>query len=250
MFIKQFVFFVVSICSFMFTANAPAYQALIFDCDGVLVDSEQLKFKAWQSALADIKIDFQEKEYLPLVGYDSQHIARAIADLKLRDFDKKALIIKKDRIYHQLQKQGVKPIQNAVLFLKQALSQKKKLGLKIAIASSAARSEIIENLQQLGVEPTQFDFIISGKDDLKHIQDPHGVNKPKPYIYQICAKTLNVAPKQCLVFEDSSAGVLAASAAGMDVIAIPNAFTQHQDFSAALKIATFKEIDITTLTTH
>ncbi len=66
----------------------------------------------------------------------------------------------------------------------------------------------------------------------------------------MCAKTLNVAPNQCLVFEDSHAGILAAASAGMDVIAIPNAFTRHQDFSAAQKIAKFKEINITTLATH
>ncbi len=119
--VKRLLFCITIIFSLLFTINAPAYQALIFDCDGVLVDSEQLKFKAWQRALADIKIDFQEAGYLPLVGYDSQHIAKAIAALKLRNFDNDALIIKKDRIYHQLQKQGVTPIPDAVAFLKLAI---------------------------------------------------------------------------------------------------------------------------------
>lgn len=233
--------------SFFQTSTSVAYQALIFDCDGVLVDSEALKFKAWQTVLADIAIDFKEQEYLPLVGFDSRHIANAIATHKQRHLDFDKLIVKKDSLYRSLQKQGVTQLPDAVAFLKLAIANKEKLGLKIAIASSASRIEILENLLQLGVEPASFDFIISGKDDLKIIQDPEGVNKPKPYIYQICAQMLEVDPSQCLVFEDSHAGVIAAKSAGMNVIAIPNAFTKNQDFSAAIKIAEFKEMDITTL---
>ena len=245
-YLKRLVLGLLIIGSFIHTTTALAYQVLIFDCDGVLVDSEALKFKAWQTVLADIAIDFKEQEYLPLVGFDSQHIAKAIATQKQRHLDFEAIIGKKDHLYQTLQKQGVAQLADAVAFLKLAIAKKEELGLKIAIASSASRIEILENLCQLGVDPADFDFIISGKDDLKMIQDPEGVNKPKPYIYQICAQTLEVEPSQCLVFEDSYAGVLAAKRAGMDVIAIPNAFTKNQDFSAAIKIAEFKDMDITT----
>lgn len=234
----------VLVLSLMVTHSVNAYQALIFDCDGVLVDSEHLKFTAWKMALADETINFQENDYLPLVGYDSVHIINAISEQNRFSFNKAAVIVKKERIYHDLQKQGITPLPDAVNFLKLAIAKKEALGLKIAIASSAPKREILENLQQLGISPSSFDLIISGKDDLQHIDDASGVNKPKPYIYQICAKTLDVHPSQCLVFEDSSAGVWAAARAGMDVIAIPNRFTQDQDFSPALKIAEFKDIKI------
>uniref|UniRef100_A0A0Q9Y9B4 Phosphorylated carbohydrates phosphatase n=1 Tax=Candidatus Berkiella aquae TaxID=295108 RepID=A0A0Q9Y9B4_9GAMM len=118
------------------------------------------------------------------------------------------------------------------------------MNLKVAIASSASQKEILENLRQLDINPKELDHIISGSDDLRHIHDPEGVNKPKPYIYQRCAQALNVPPKLCLVFEDSHAGVVAADRAGMNVIAIPNRYTMHQDFSMAKKIVTFNEIDL------
>ncbi len=226
---------------------AHAYQALIFDCDGVLVDSEQHKFQAWHTALAEQAIDFPEHNYLPLVGYDSKHIARAIAAQSQRPFDQGAIIKRKNQLYQARQQQGITPLPDAVAFLKLAIKQKEKLGFKIAIASSAPKQEILENLRQLQINPADLDYIISGSDDLRFIQDPEGVNKPKPYIYQICAKQLGIEPQQCLVFEDSSAGVDAAFYAGMDVIAIPNRYTAHQNFNHALKVAQFNEFDIARL---
>lgn len=248
--VRRIFLFITVIVNLLISGLAQGYAALIFDCDGVLVDSEELKFKAWQTALKEQAIDFKENEYLPMVGYDSVHIAKAIALSKSLPFDQKAIIKRKDQVYDQLQKQGVTPLPDALSFLKLAIARKEELDLKIAIASSAPKAEILENLHQLGIDPNSFDYIISGKDDLKHIQDPEGVNKPKPYIYQVCAKALGVEPSQCLVFEDSQAGVTAAALAGMNVIAVPNSFTQHQDFSGALNIATFKDLDLYTLSSN
>lgn len=224
-----------------------AYQALIFDCDGVLVDSEYHKFQAWHAALAEQAIDFPEHHYLPLVGYDSKHIAHAIATQNQRPFDQDAIIKRKNQLYHARQQQGITQLPDAVAFLKLAIKQKETLGFKIAIASSAPKQEILENLRQLHINPADLDYIISGSDDLHFIRDPEGVNKPKPYIYQICAKQLGVKPEQCIVFEDSSAGVDAAFYAGMDVIAIPNRYTKQQNFKHALKVAQFSDIDLASL---
>lgn len=221
-----------------------AYQAIIFDCDGVLVDTEHLKFLAWQQALVNFKVELQESDYLPLVGYSSNAIATAIKKQKNHDFNDEDVITQKNKIYVLLQKQGVPLLDEAVNFLKLIITQKKTLGIKIAIVSSAPHREILENLRQLGIPPTDFEAILSGSDDLKHIHDPQGTNKPKPYIYQLAAQTLGVQARDCLVFEDSGAGVIAAAQAGMNVIAIPNAYTSTHDFSLALKIATFSEIDL------
>lgn len=129
-------------------------------------------------------------------------------------------------------------------FLKWAIAKKSELKLKIAIASSAPHDEILENLRQLAISPADFDAILSGSDDLKHIRDPEVSNKPKPYIYQLAAQKLNVQPLDCLVFEDSGAGVIAAAKAGRAVIAVPNAYTNKHDFSLSMKTATFKAIDL------
>ena len=71
------------------------------------------------------------------------------------------------------------------------------------------------------------------------IHDPEGKNKPKPYIYLEASKRLNIIPEHCLVFEDTEAGIEAATKAGMITIAVPNWMTKEQNFSKANKIIQF-----------
>lgn len=221
-------------------ANA-AVKAVIFDCDGVLVDTENLKFQAWREALNKYKIDFILEDYLPLVGHSSEKIAAEIEHQKKTQFDKTRLIQEKNAIYKARQAEGVPAIPEAVTFLKTLLKNKAEYQVAVGLASSASHAEINRNLQSIGVNPKDFDAIASGDDDLKHIKDAEGTNKPKPYIYQIIAKTLKVAPDQCIVFEDTQAGVEAAYSAGMRVFGTPNEFTQNHDFSKTVKVMSFKD---------
>jgi beta-phosphoglucomutase len=218
--------------------------AIIFDCDGVLVDTEFLKYQAWMQALKAHQIDFTLEDYMPLVGGSSKNIMAAIANEKQLTLDQDKLIKNKNGIYEKLQLEGVPPIPDAINFLNKILSLKIEYRIKIGLASSASRQEILENLKQMGVNHQQFDEIISGSDDLKDIIDPEGTNKPKPYIYKRIAERLGVNPKECLVFEDSAAGVNSAADAGMVVIATPNRFTENHDFSKAMEISNFSEITI------
>ena len=91
------------------------------------------------------------------------------------------------------------------------------------------------NLKHIGLEH-EFDLIISGSDDLESYMDGDGKNKPKPYIYLEASKRLNISPEHCLVFEDTEAGIEAATTAGMIAIAIPNWMTKEQNFSKANKV--------------
>lgn len=103
------------------------------------------------------------------------------------------------------------------------------------LASSAPRSEILFNLRQIGLEQA-FDLIISGSDDLYAYIDSQGTNKPKPYIYLEASKQLDIFPHRCLVFEDTQAGIEAATGAGMIAVAIPTWITEGQDFSKAKQV--------------
>jgi beta-phosphoglucomutase len=209
----------------------PVVQAIIFDCDGVLVDTEQLKYEAWQQALAPHGVEFTLQDYLPMVGYSSQRILQMIESLKGLAWPV-AVIADKDSRYRQLQAQGVAPLQPAVDYAQHLAKQSQ---VKLALASSAPRSEILVNLKQVGLEAA-FDLIVSGSDDLSAYQDPTGVNKPKPYIYLEAAKRLQVDPAACLVYEDTAAGIEAAAGAGMAAIAVPNRFTRGHDFRLATLI--------------
>lgn len=218
-------------------ASADLYyktKAIIFDCDGVLVDTEYLKFLAWQEALATYSVDFSIEEYMPLVGHSSKNILVMIERSKRLKLPEQIIDLKNDK-YKLLQKQGVQAIQPMLDFAKALSENKKRLALKLGLASSASKEEILINLQQIGLE-NAFDFVISGSDDLEDYIDAEGKNKPKPYIYIETAKRLNILPEFCLVFEDTAAGVDAAASAGMTIIAVPNQFTVNQDFSKASSV--------------
>lgn len=233
----RLVFICFSLILALFHSVAVAsVKAVIFDCDGVLVDTEYLKFEAWREALAKHNINFTIEDYLPLVGHSSEKIASEIEKQKNAHFDQKIVISEKNVFYKARQAQGVPPIPEAVTFLKSILENKAKYNIKLGLASSAPHAEINRNLSSIGVNPKDFDAIASGDDDLKHIVDPEGTNKPKPYIYQIIAKSLSVVPEECIVFEDTNAGVEAAATAGMKAYAVPNKFTEKQDFKKAVQV--------------
>lgn len=209
-------------------------EAIIFDCDGVLVDTEYLKFLAWQEALATKDISFSLEEYMPLVGHSSKNILLAMQQQKNLNIPEEVIELKETK-YRALQKAGVSPIPKMVALAKHLSQEKKQLGIKLGLASSAPTAEILQNLQQIGLAEA-FDLVISGSDDLGNYVDPQGTNKPKPYIYIEAAKRLQVSASQCLVFEDTAAGIQAAASAGMIAIAVPNSFTTQQDFSLAKEV--------------
>jgi HAD superfamily hydrolase (TIGR01509 family) len=241
--IKNILFKLVMLCMFsksfdlfasISTSFSNGMEAVIFDCDGVLVDTEYLKFLGWQKALASLNIELSIEEYKAVAGHSSKKIMETLQDMKGIVIPEEAIHLRRAE-YRKLQEQGVTPIKEMVEFA-HCLSQNKVIwGIKLGLASSASTNEILFNLKQIGLDQA-FDLIISGTDDLNDYKDLEGKNKPKPYIYLEASKQLNIAPERCLVFEDSEAGVEAASKAGMVTIAIPNRITAKQNFSKANKI--------------
>lgn len=234
--VQRFFFFLVTIFSLCSSSFVFAYDAIIFDCDGVLVDTEYTKFLAWKEALAHYHIPFTLEEYKVVLGNSSKRSMAMIMAAKKIKLPAKEVISKKNKIYKKLHAQSApKEIHPAVLLVRELVKNKESLHIKLGLASSPSKAEIMRNLKAVGLE-NAFDIIISGHDDLKDIHDPEGTNKPKPYIYERAAKWLHVAPEKCLVFEDSSAGVAAASQAGMTVFAVPNQYTKQQNFSKATRV--------------
>lgn len=232
--LTAYLVFVLAGGSSLLYANSPVFQAIIFDCDGVLVDTEYLKYLAWKEALETKGVPFSIEEYMPLVGYSSKNILQMIRDAKNMPIPDEVIEIKNVK-YKHLQKQGVPPIPEMVNFALRLAKSKQELGVQLALASSAPKEEILSNLKQIGLENI-FDLIISGSNDLNAYRDPEGTNKPKPYIYIESAKRLGISPEFCLVIEDTKAGVDAAASAGMIVIAVPNQFTLTHDFASAHRI--------------
>lgn len=215
----------------LLTSFEKPIQAILFDCDGVLVDTEYLKFLAWQKAFGCREIPFSIDEYEPLIGYTTEAILQKLKVSKGLDIEDEVVLLRK-KFYHELQQQGVPPIEKMVHLVQQLIDEKEDLKIRLGVVSSASTEEIGCNLKHIGLS-TGWDIVVSGTDDLDAYIDDEGKNKPKPYIYLEAARQLELQPTQCLVFEDTEAGIEAAFSAGMHVIAVPNMHTQKQNFSKA-----------------
>lgn len=205
-------------------------KGIIFDCDGTLVESEHVHLQAWKMALQKRGFELQEEFFYTLAGQPAEAISEKLYELIKVDCPE-AIASDKRFFYRQLQKTGVVPISRTIAFLKEL----KKYDLKLAVASAAPKNEIMVSLNLAEIE-NDFHHIISGVEDLIHIQDPEGVNKPKPYIYLHTAQVLGLQPNECVAFEDTFFGVKSAKTAGLKTIAVPNIYTKLQDFSQADQI--------------
>jgi len=224
-------------------------KAIIFDCDGTLIDNGIGYFLDWQHALqcqgyelnADAFWDFMNKNRLVgapgadevIVQYCCELLGRKCADEILKD--KKTFSTALHQTYE------FPAIEPTVNFLRALGKEKANLGLKIGLASANTKENIIRVLKRLNVDQ-YFDVIVSA-DDLSEYSDPEGINKPKPYIYLQAAKLLGLHPEQCAAIEDSRTGISSAVSAGCIAIAIPNAYTAQQDLSHAhLKVISFVDM--------
>lgn len=239
--VRAFIFIGLFMANLLFS-ELPI-KAIIFDCDGTLVDSEEAHLSAWRRTLQNRGHDLTLEQCLLYTGKPASVIAELIAET-IGCSCSDEILAEKRAYYRELHQQGLPPIEATVDFLKRLANEKERLGFKLGVASAAIKSEILSNLRFLGIEEL-FDIILSGQDDLKHYADPEGVNKPKPYIYLHAMKKLGVFPAECVVIEDSSTGVNSGVSAGCFTIAIPNIYTRDQDLSNAhLRIESFADINV------
>lgn len=218
-------------------------KAILFDCDGTLVDSEYAHYLGFQLALQEMGHQLIFDDFHEYVGISDLIVASVLADRIGQDCSK-LLFEKKNSNYSKLCRSGLPPIEHTVNFLKSLADEKEKLGIKLGVCSAARKIDILTHLQHLGVE-NLLDLVLSGEDDLNDYADPEGVNKPKPYIYLHAMKELNVTAKECVVIEDSIPGITAGVSAGCLTIAVPTDYTRRLDLSHAhLQLDSFADIGI------
>lgn len=220
-----------------------AIKAIIFDCDGTLVDSEDAHRSSWRQTAENYGFEISPEEFLGHVGKPDIVIARMLAEMRGAPSADILFNQKRDYFLEHLHK-GFPPIHGTVQFVHQLIKQKDILGLKIAVASAAPKYEILTNLKMLGLDKA-FDIVLSGHEDLTDYNDPEGVNKPKPYVYLHTAALLGVSPFECIVIEDSHTGVAAGANAGCITVAVPNLHSQHHDLSrATFKLETLADMTV------
>ncbi|MDF2820833.1 MAG: HAD-superfamily hydrolase, subfamily variant 3 [Clostridiales bacterium] len=207
-------------------------KAVLFDMDGVIVDSEPMHGEAVLLTLKDFGIYVEMEFFNQFIGSTNIYLwGEAIKEFNLDttveellkiQLEKKRLLIEKDG--HQ----GIEGITELVKDLK-------KNGIKLAVASSSALPYIKEVITKLGLLE-YFDELVSGED----VPNP----KPAPDVFYKAAKVLGVEASECVVIEDSKNGVNAAKNAGMPCIGFINLNSGNQDLSNAnILIEGFEEVD-------
>lgn len=195
--------------------------AVIFDMDGLMIDSETVSRLAFDQAIKDFGGDgLSEEENIKYIGITDLDGAEDIIKTKKLKISKEELIDRKQKYYTQSLKEKI-IVRPGLMDLFKDLKNK---GIKMAIASSSQRQSIEIVIDKLDIKK-YVDFYCSGRDVKR--------GKPFPDVFLKAAAGLGVDPKDCLVLEDAPKGVEAGKSAGMIVFAIPSRETKGGDFSKA-----------------
>jgi len=211
---------------------ASRFDAIIFDMDGVLIDSEPLHFEVLNEVLAEDGQVLSRAENEEFIGTTTEamwqtliarrRLLRSMTDYRTRY----------DEILLRKLLQPREPAPGVV----ELIQRGRELGMRLAVASSSRRIWIDATLQSLGVS-NAFDAIVSG-DDVER-------GKPDPRIYLLAAKRVGIPPQRCLAIEDSPNGVQSARRAGMVVLGVRTSYTAHLRLDGAERIVdSLAELDL------
>ena len=188
-------------------------QAIIFDCDGTLVDSMPVHFVAWHETMERHGIVFPEARFYALGGVPSDRIIEMLANEQGVELDSVAVAHEKEQAFLDRIELLV-PIEAVLTVARQ------NRGIKpIAVASGGVRPIIEKQLEQISIHDW-FDAIVTAEDTTNH--------KPEPDVFLEAARRLGTEAKHCLVFEDADLGVEAARRAGMQCIDVRSFFTPRR----------------------
>lgn len=199
-------------------------EAVIFDMDGVLIDTEPLHYRCWKEILKErYKVDLDYEVYMPCIGSTRGFLRDLIREnygIDFNNLDEMNAIMKEKKA--QIIKEEGFPQMPGV---KEALKQLCERGLKLAVASSSPENEIREAMTKLDLIQ-YFDSLTSG-DQVEH-------PKPAPDTFLLAAKRLGMEADKCLVIEDSTNGGKAAKAARMKCVWLHNPHSGQQEIENAI----------------
>ncbi|MBT8330394.1 MAG: HAD family phosphatase [Desulfofustis sp.] len=194
-------------------------EALIFDMDGTLVDSERTHWLAWRQTLAADGMDIPDyAEFKKYVGVSDEQMAQEFSAAANPSLDPRNLVTRKCSTYLDLVPQ-IELLPGVVETL-----ERWKGRFAMAVASSSPHRELIALLEHHGLRE-RFIQVVGG--------DMVPKKKPAPDIYQMVVALLGLTPAACVAFEDSQSGVSAAKSAGLTAVAVPHAMTLGHDFGNA-----------------
>lgn len=191
------------------------YKAILFDMDGVLIESEWLMRASAIQALADYGIKAEHEDFVEFTGMGEDRFVGGVAEKHGHAY----VTAMKDLAYDYYGQRVMKEahIPNGVKEMLQALHCK---GITLAVCSAADLRKVRYNIQAIGVDESIFTALVTGSDVER--------KKPFPDIYLEGARRVGMNPENCLVVEDAISGIQAAHAAGMDAVGVPTTFSKEE----------------------
>lgn len=182
-------------------------MVLIFDMDGVIVDNHQFHFESFVEFGKRHQLTISRKDFEPFFGRTNEVIMKSLFGNDISKEDILALANEKEAIYRELYQPFIKPLEGLTEFLQLAASR----GIPIALATAAPNENVEFTLRETGLTK-YFDAVTDSSMVTR--------GKPDPQVYLLTAAKLGVLPGDCIVFEDSVPGIVAAKNAGMRVIGV------------------------------
>jgi beta-phosphoglucomutase len=200
-------------------------RAVIFDMDGVLVDSGAHHRQAWRAVLHELGVAPAQAEFWRLtIGRPSVEAVPFLLGRATPYDEAYRVAARKHDHYRRLSREGPPAVRGVATFVSALAAQ----GVPRAVATSAARWDADRLLRLVGLRD-RFDVLVAAEDVRR--------GKPDPEVYVLAAQGLGVPPAHCLVFEDAVVGVQAARRAGMRVIGVSTAHTETELVAAGAERA-------------
>jgi|SRR5688572_25283114 len=213
-------------------------KALIFDFDGLILDTETPEVLVWQNIYNEHGFELPIHEWEKTVGgygistFDAAEHLALLSSGRLDPVSSKLRYRKEsDEIIHA---------SSILPGIMEMISQAKSNGLKVAIGSSSPHSWVDTHAKRLGIFDL-FDTVVC-QDDVEP-----GKTKPHPDIYLKVLEQLEVKNDEAIVFEDSPNGVLASQRAGVFVVAVPNGLTSRMNVTGDLTVSSLAELSLQSL---
>jgi len=191
-------------------------KGVLFDMDGILLDSEHLTSEAAIRFYAEKGVVVKHEDFFPFYGTGEQGYFGGVAKIYGIPFHLETDKYKIYDIFAEIAKGKIDPMPGAIEFI-QIVKNKK---LRTALGTSAGRYKMRINLDLIGLDENTFDSVVTGEDISN--------NKPNPEIFEQAAQNIGLKPEECLVIEDAPSGVEAAKKAGCKCLAVQTTFSKNE----------------------
>jgi len=191
-------------------------KGVLFDMDGVLLDSEEYITRAGVLMFKEKGFSVQESDFKPFTGMGENRFLGGVAGKYGIPFDLEKDKARAYQIYDRITRGKLEPLRGVKDFIYRCREKK----LKLAVATSADEVKMRINLRETGLKEELFDTLVNGLE-VEH-------KKPHPEIYLLAAKRLGLDPTGCLVVEDAISGMRSAKAAGCKCLAITSSFKAEE----------------------